>query len=122
MSSAGRISFLRGARKGSELILALALCGSWPCVALTPAVSRWPWIWRPAFKLSIIFQRLGIDTLELLAPARTKWNLLPFAPSLVGGHCMGVDPYYLTHRAQEVGYHPEMILAGCRINDRMGTM
>jgi len=71
-------------------------------------------------ELSIIFDRLGIDTLDVLAAARTKWNFLPFKPGLVGGHCIGVDPYYLTHRAQEVGYHPEVILAGRRINDRMG--
>ena len=71
-------------------------------------------------ELSIIFQRLGIDTLDVLAAAGTKWNFLPFRPGLVGGHCIGVDPYYLTHRAQEVGYHPEVILAGRRINDRMG--
>ncbi|MBB4004818.1 UDP-N-acetyl-D-galactosamine dehydrogenase [Aurantimonas endophytica] len=72
-------------------------------------------------ELSIIFERLGIDTLEVLAAAGTKWNFLPFRPGLVGGHCIGVDPYYLTHRAQEVGYHPEVILAGRRINDRMGA-
>lgn len=71
-------------------------------------------------ELSIVFQRLGIDTLDVLAAAGTKWNFLPFRPGLVGGHCIGVDPYYLTHRAQEVGYHPEVILAGRRINDRMG--
>jgi UDP-N-acetyl-D-galactosamine dehydrogenase len=67
-----------------------------------------------------IFNRLGIDTLEVLEAAGTKWNFLPFRPGLVGGHCIGVDPYYLTHRAQEVGYHPEVILAGRRINDSMG--
>ncbi|MEX6505030.1 nucleotide sugar dehydrogenase [Jiella sp. M17.18] len=72
-------------------------------------------------ELSIIFNRLGIDTLEVLAAAGTKWNFLPFRPGLVGGHCIGVDPYYLTHRAQEAGYHPEVILAGRRINDRMGA-
>ena len=71
-------------------------------------------------ELSIIFGRLGIDTLDVLAAAGTKWNFLPFRPGLVGGHCVGVDPYYLTHRAQEAGYHPEVILAGRRINDRMG--
>jgi UDP-N-acetyl-D-glucosamine/UDP-N-acetyl-D-galactosamine dehydrogenase len=70
-------------------------------------------------ELSIIFQKLGIDTHEVLAAAGTKWNFLPFRPGLVGGHCIGVDPYYLTHRAQEVGYHPEVILAGRRINDGM---
>ncbi|RWP10323.1 MAG: nucleotide sugar dehydrogenase [Mesorhizobium sp.] len=73
-------------------------------------------------ELSIIFHRLGIDTLEVLAAAQTKWNFLPFRPGLVGGHCIGVDPYYLTHRAQETGYHPEVILAGRRINDRMGEV
>jgi UDP-N-acetyl-D-galactosamine dehydrogenase len=72
-------------------------------------------------ELSIIFQKLGLDTKEVLAAAGTKWNFLPFTPGLVGGHCIGVDPYYLTHRAQEVGYHPEVILAGRRINDGMGA-
>lgn len=71
-------------------------------------------------ELSIIFNRLGIDTLEVLEAAGTKWNFLPFRPGLVGGHCIGVDPYYLTHKAQMVGYHPEMILAGRRLNDNMG--
>jgi UDP-N-acetyl-D-galactosamine dehydrogenase len=70
-------------------------------------------------ELSLIFHRLGIDTLEVLEAAGTKWNFLPFRPGLVGGHCIGVDPYYLTHKAQEVGYHPEVILAGRRINDFM---
>jgi UDP-N-acetyl-D-galactosamine dehydrogenase len=71
-------------------------------------------------ELALIFNRLGIDTEEVLLAAGTKWNFLPFRPGLVGGHCIGVDPYYLTHKAQEVGYHPEMILAGRRINDNMG--
>jgi len=71
-------------------------------------------------ELAIIFQRMGIDTLEVLEAAGTKWNFLPFRPGLVGGHCIGVDPYYLTHKAQETGHHPELILAGRRINDRMG--
>ncbi len=71
-------------------------------------------------ELAIIFHRLGLDTGEVLAASATKWNFLPFRPGLVGGHCIGVDPYYLTHRAQEVGYHPEVILAGRRINDGMG--
>ncbi|MNN31167.1 UDP-N-acetyl-D-glucosamine 6-dehydrogenase [compost metagenome] len=70
-------------------------------------------------ELSLIFHRLDIDTLEVLEAAGTKWNFLPFRPGLVGGHCIGVDPYYLTHKAQEVGYHPEVILAGRRINDNM---
>ncbi|KKB79300.1 Vi polysaccharide biosynthesis protein VipA/TviB [Devosia soli] len=70
-------------------------------------------------ELSLIFHRLKIDTLEVLEAAGTKWNFLPFRPGLVGGHCIGVDPYYLTHKAQEVGYHPEVILAGRRINDGM---
>ena len=70
-------------------------------------------------ELSLIFHKLGIDTLEVLQAAGTKWNFLPFRPGLVGGHCIGVDPYYLTHKAQEVGYHPEVILAGRRINDSM---
>ncbi|PUE05929.1 Vi polysaccharide biosynthesis UDP-N-acetylglucosamine C-6 dehydrogenase TviB [Limnohabitans sp. WS1] len=70
-------------------------------------------------ELSLIFRKLGIDTLEVLQAAGTKWNFLPFRPGLVGGHCIGVDPYYLTHKAQEVGYHPEVILAGRRINDGM---
>lgn len=71
-------------------------------------------------ELSIIFSKLDIDTLEVLEAAGTKWNFLPFRPGLVGGHCIGVDPYYLTHKAQTVGYHPEMILAGRRLNDGMG--
>ena len=71
-------------------------------------------------ELALIFQRLGIDTLEVLEAAGSKWNFLPFRPGLVGGHCIGVDPYYLTHKAQAIGYHPEMILAGRRINDAMG--
>ncbi len=72
-------------------------------------------------ELSIIFNKLNIDTLEVLEAAGTKWNFLPFRPGLVGGHCIGVDPYYLTHKAQSVGYHPEMILAGRRLNDGMGV-
>jgi len=71
-------------------------------------------------ELALIFNKLNIDTLEVLKAAGTKWNFLPFRPGLVGGHCIGVDPYYLTHKAQEVGYHPEMILAGRRLNDDMG--
>jgi UDP-N-acetyl-D-glucosamine/UDP-N-acetyl-D-galactosamine dehydrogenase len=71
-------------------------------------------------ELSLIFQELGIDTGDVLAAARTKWNFLPFQPGLVGGHCIGVDPYYLTYRAEKSGYHPEVILAGRRINDGMG--
>ncbi|MBR1301760.1 nucleotide sugar dehydrogenase [Bradyrhizobium sp. AUGA SZCCT0042] len=71
-------------------------------------------------ELSLIFQSLGIDTGDVLAAARTKWNFMPFQPGLVGGHCIGVDPYYLTHRAEKAGYHPEVILAGRRINDGMG--
>lgn len=71
-------------------------------------------------ELAIIFNKLQIDTGEVLAAAGSKWNFLPFKPGLVGGHCISVDPYYLTHRAQEIGYHPEVILAGRRINDRMG--
>jgi UDP-N-acetyl-D-galactosamine dehydrogenase len=72
-------------------------------------------------ELALIFNRLGIDTEEVLRAAGTKWNFLPFRPGLVGGHCIGVDPYYLTHKATEIGYHPEMILAGRRINDGMGA-
>jgi UDP-N-acetyl-D-galactosamine dehydrogenase len=71
-------------------------------------------------ELSKIFNRLGIDTLEVLEAAGTKWNFLPFRPGLVGGHCIGVDPYYLAQKAQEAGYHPEIILAGRRLNDGMG--
>ena len=71
-------------------------------------------------ELALIFHRLGIDTMEVLEAAGTKWNFLPFRPGLVGGHCIGVDPYYLTHKAQEAGYHSEVILAGRRINDSMG--
>jgi UDP-N-acetyl-D-galactosamine dehydrogenase len=70
-------------------------------------------------ELALIFNRLNIDTEEVLIAAGTKWNFLPFRPGLVGGHCIGVDPYYLTHKAQEIGYHPEMILAGRRLNDNM---
>ncbi|TAK02203.1 MAG: nucleotide sugar dehydrogenase, partial [Candidatus Manganitrophaceae bacterium] len=72
-------------------------------------------------ELSLLFNRLGIDTEAVLKAAGTKWNFLKFSPGLVGGHCIGVDPYYLTHKAQEVGYHPEVILAGRRINDGMGS-
>ncbi len=71
-------------------------------------------------ELALIFHRLGIDTSEVLAAAGTKWNFLPFRPGLVGGHCIGVDPYYLTYKAQQIGYHPEVILSGRRINDGMG--
>jgi UDP-N-acetyl-D-galactosamine dehydrogenase len=71
-------------------------------------------------EFSLIFSRLGLDTLEVLEAAGTKWNFLPFRPGLVGGHCIGVDPYYLTYRAEQLGYHPEVILAGRRINDNMG--
>jgi len=72
-------------------------------------------------ELAMLFARLGIDTHEVLAAAGTKWNFMPFKPGLVGGHCIGVDPYYLTHKAQAVGYHPEVILAGRRVNDGMGA-
>ena len=72
-------------------------------------------------ELALIFNQLDIDTEEVLAAAATKWNFLPFRPGLVGGHCIGVDPYYLTHKAQAIGYHPEIILAGRRINDSMGA-
>ena len=71
-------------------------------------------------ELALIFNKLGIDTQEVLAAAGTKWNFLKFQPGLVGGHCIGVDPYYLTHKAQAIGYHPEVILAGRRLNDSMG--
>ncbi|MFT3847225.1 MAG: nucleotide sugar dehydrogenase [Propionivibrio sp.] len=71
-------------------------------------------------ELAIIFDRIGIDTLEVLQAAGSKWNFLPFRPGLVGGHCIGVDPYYLTYKAEKIGYHPEVILAGRRINDGMG--
>ena len=72
-------------------------------------------------ELALIFERLGIDTQEVLEAAGSKWNFLPFRPGLVGGHCIGVDPYYLTHKAQAIGYHPEIILAGRRLNDSMGA-
>jgi len=72
-------------------------------------------------ELAIIFHRLGLDTQEVLEAAGSKWNFLPFRPGLVGGHCIGVDPYYLTHKAQAIGYQPEIILAGRRLNDRMGA-
>ncbi len=71
-------------------------------------------------ELALIFRRLGLDTEEVLRAAATKWNFLPFKPGLVGGHCIGVDPYYLTHKATQIGYHPEMILTGRRVNDNMG--
>jgi len=71
-------------------------------------------------ELALIFHKIGIDTLEVLQAAGTKWNFLPFRPGLVGGHCIGVDPYYLTHKADKLGYHPQVILAGRRINDGMG--
>ena len=72
-------------------------------------------------ELAIIFNKMGIDTDAVLKAAGTKWNFIPFRPGLVGGHCIGVDPYYLTHKAEAIGYHPEVILAGRRINDRMGA-
>lgn len=72
-------------------------------------------------ELSMIFGKMGIDTQSVLSAASTKWNFLPFKPGLVGGHCIGVDPYYLTHKAQELGYHPEIILSGRRLNDGMGV-
>ena len=71
-------------------------------------------------ELALIFDKLGIDTHDVLEEAGTKWNFLPFRPGLVGGHCIGVDPYYLTYKAQETGYNPEIILAGRRLNDSMG--
>jgi UDP-N-acetyl-D-galactosamine dehydrogenase len=70
-------------------------------------------------ELSVIFDRIGIDTIEVLEAAGSKWNFLPFRPGMVGGHCIGVDPYYLTHKAEELGYHPQVVLAGRRINDNM---
>ncbi|MFX6782313.1 nucleotide sugar dehydrogenase, partial [Acinetobacter baumannii] len=72
-------------------------------------------------ELALIFNKLNIDTEDVLKAAGTKWNFLPFRPGLVGGHCIGVDPYYLTHKAQAIGYHPEIILAGRRLNDSMGS-
>ena len=71
-------------------------------------------------EISTIFHTLGIDTMDVLAAAATKWNFLPFVPGLVGGHCVGVDPYYLTHRAEKAGCNPQVILAGRRVNDDMG--
>jgi UDP-N-acetyl-D-galactosamine dehydrogenase len=72
-------------------------------------------------ELALIFDKLGIDTQEVLAAASTKWNFLPFKPGLVGGHCIGVDPYYLAHKAKAVGYHPQVILSGRDVNDQMST-
>ncbi len=72
-------------------------------------------------ELALIFNKMEIDTEEVLAAAKTKWNFLPFSPGLVGGHCIGVDPYYLTYKAELLGFHPEIILAGRRINDGMGA-
>ena len=71
-------------------------------------------------ELAVIFNKMGIDTRAVLEAAGTKWNFLPFRPGLVGGHCIGVDPYYLTHKAQSIGYQPEIILSGRRLNDSMG--
>src|SRR5207237_10340952 len=71
-------------------------------------------------ELAVIFNMIGLDTIEVLEAAGTKWNFLPFRPGLVGGHCIGVDPYYLTYKAEMLGYHPAEILAGRRINDNMG--
>src|SRR6202011_4241955 len=71
-------------------------------------------------ELALLFHKIGIDTTEVLEAAGTKWNFLPFRPGLVGGHCIVVDPYYLTHKADKLGYHPQVILAGRRINDSMG--
>ncbi len=71
-------------------------------------------------ELAVIFNKMGINTHDVLAAAGSKWNFLPFKPGFVGGHCIGVDPYYLTHKAQEIGYNPEIILAGRRLNDGMG--
>ncbi len=73
-------------------------------------------------ELALIFNKLNLDTKEILDAAKTKWNFIPFQPGLVGGHCIGVDPYYLTHKAKEVGYHPEIILAGRKLNDNMGSI
>ena len=72
-------------------------------------------------ELALIFNKMGIDTEAVLQAAGTKWNFLPFRPGLVGGHCIGVDPYYLTHKAESIGYHPQIILAGRRLNDSMGA-
>ena len=72
-------------------------------------------------EFAIVFEKLGLNTEEILLAAGTKWNFLPFRPGLVGGHCIGIDPYYLTHKAQQIGYNPEIILAGRRINDDMAT-
>ena len=72
-------------------------------------------------ELAMLFRQLGLETTDVLAAAGTKWNFHPYVPGLVGGHCIGVDPYYLTHKAQTIGFHPEMILAGRRINDGMAT-
>src|SRR5690606_18786872 len=72
-------------------------------------------------ELALIFDRLGIDTNDVIEAAGTKWNFLKYKPGLVGGHCIGVDPYYLTYKAQSVGYHPQVILSGRRVNDNMGS-
>ena len=77
-------------------------------------------LFRSVNELAILFNKLNIDTQAVLDAAGTKWNFLPFKPGLVGGHCIGVDPYYLTHKAQQIGYNPEIILAGRRLNDNMG--
>ncbi len=120
-------STLETARKVDELYRSIITAGTHPASSIKVAeaakvIENSQRDINIAFvnELALIFERLGIDTLEVLEAAGSKWNFLPFRPGLVGGHCIGVDPYYLTHKAQEIGYHPEVILAGRRINDNMG--
>ena len=110
----------------NELYAAIIRAGTWPASSIKVAeaakvIENSQRDLNIAFvnELSVIFERLGIDTLEVLEAAGSKWNFQVFRPGMVGGHCIGVDPYYLTHKAEEVGYHPEVILAGRRINDNM---
>ncbi len=110
----------------NELYLSIITAGTFPAISMKVAeaakvIENSQRDLNIAFvnELSVIFERLGIDTTDVLEAAGSKWNFLPFRPGMVGGHCIGVDPYYLTHKAEEVGYHPQVILAGRRINDNM---
>ena len=110
----------------NDLYASIVTAGTWPATSIKVAeaakvIENSQRDLNIAFvnELSVIFERLGIDTLEVLEAAGSKWNFLPFRPGMVGGHCIGVDPYYLTHKAEQVGYNPQVILAGRRINDNM---
>jgi UDP-N-acetyl-D-galactosamine dehydrogenase len=119
-------SNLDAAKEVNELYASIIIAGTYPAASIKVAeaakvIENCQRDLNIAFvnELSLIFERLGIDTLDVLEAAGSKWNFLPFRPGMVGGHCIGVDPYYLTHKAEELGYHPEVILAGRRINDNM---